>query len=138
MAAKSKYSLLLVAAVAATACDTAPPIAQPPASEFTAAKFELAGPPSTDSVSGAAVTQQFLSALGVRPLLGRLFIAGDFQSDGAPATLISYELWQRRFGGDATIIGRTIQLNGKPAVVVAVLPKEVDVPKGTAIWVARR
>ena len=85
-----------------------------------------------DSVTGAGdpeqltslvVTHEFLSTLRVAPLLGRSFVAADDEL-GAPQTVIlSYGYWQRRFGGAADALGKTMTINGTPHAVIGVLPQ---------------
>ncbi len=128
---------LAAMALVVLGCSEAPAFVQPPASEYTAARFELATPP-LDTVQGAAISQQFLRVIGIRPVLGRLFIGNDFQPAGAPTAIISYDLWTRRFGAEATIIGKPIRLNGVEAVVVGVTPKGFEFPKGASVWIPRR
>src|SRR5687767_13479795 len=91
------------------------------------------GPP--ERITNAYVTWNLLSLLGVQPALGRLHLAEDaFPIDpkqfGNPdpklppgKVVLSYGLWQRRFGGDPAVIGRTIQMDGWGSVVVGVLPR---------------
>jgi predicted permease len=67
------------------------------------------------------VTHDFVDLLGVEPVAGRLFVAAD-DVQGSPTILLSHPLWQRRFGGDPAIVGRTITVDGSPATVVGVLP----------------
>lgn len=75
------------------------------------------------TASGAMVSDNFLSGLGVRPLIGRLLTAGeDFAGRGTYAA-ISYDWWERHFSLDPNVIGRTIRLNGKGFTVVGVLPR---------------
>lgn len=68
------------------------------------------------------VTPDFFPVLGVAPAAGRLFARED-ETAGAPATLLlSFGLWQRRFGGDPAIVGHAVTVNDRPAIVVGVLP----------------
>jgi hypothetical protein len=70
------------------------------------------------------VTENFFTELGVSPLLGRTFTRGPDASPGAdPIAVLSHGFWQRHFGGDSGIIGRTFRLNGKPVLVTAVAPQ---------------
>ncbi|MBM3792122.1 MAG: FtsX-like permease family protein, partial [Acidobacteria bacterium] len=69
------------------------------------------------------VTANFLSLLGVHPLLGRSLNEQDDLPGASPVVLISYELWLRRFGGSPKVVGSTIQLNGQGTVVAGVLPQ---------------
>lgn len=69
------------------------------------------------------VTPNYFTQLGTRPVIGRLLnAASDGSAGSAPAVVLSYGLWQRRFGGEANVVGRVIHLNGKPVTVVGVTP----------------
>jgi putative ABC transport system permease protein len=122
----------------AQGCSKSPGYAEPPASEYTATKVELAAPPVAETVGGASVSRGFMAVIGMRPLLGRWFIYNDFQPTGGQVAVISSSLWRRRFGGDPTIIGRPVPLNGQNAVIVGVMPETFEFPKGTAVWLPRR
>jgi len=74
-----------------------------------------------EQVKLAQVTPNFLSMLGVRPALGRVFTP-DEKFGGRPAIVLSYGLWQRRFGGDPNIIGKGVPFQGGSPTVVGVLP----------------
>jgi putative ABC transport system permease protein len=81
------------------------------------------------------VTPEFFPVLGVRPLAGRVFEPQD-DVEGPPATiLLSHRLWQRRFGGDRGIVGRAINVNERPVVVIGVLPESFRLlfPQGAGI-----
>ena len=132
-----RYLRLAAIALVALNCREAPAFVQPPASEYTAATFELATA-SLDTILGAAISPQFFRVMAVRPLLGRLFIDSDYQPAGTLTAVISNDLWKRRFGAERAIVGRTIRLNGGDVVVVAVMPENVEFPKGAAVWVPRR
>jgi putative ABC transport system permease protein len=81
--------------------------------------YDLTGGVHPEPVTAWRVTAGFFSALGVRPMLGGLLTPEDFAGAeaGAGGVMISHALWQRVYGGDARIAGRTIQLDGQPAVV---------------------
>jgi putative ABC transport system permease protein len=75
------------------------------------------------STSASFVTANYFTELGTRPELGRLLDPGlDAHAEAAPVVVLSYGLWQRRFGGDASIVGQTIRLNKKHVTVVGVTP----------------
>jgi predicted permease len=70
------------------------------------------------------VTDSYYAVLGERPLLGRLFTENDEQgSHAAPVAVISYEFWNRRFGGDPHIVGRPLRIEGALFTIVGVTPK---------------
>ncbi len=83
----------------------------------------VTGAGQPEHVDGLDVTDGTLPLLGVKPVLGRLFTRRD-DTAGAPATvLLSYAYWQRKFGGNASAIGRTLTLDGKPHEIIGVLPR---------------
>jgi predicted permease len=74
---------------------------------------------------GQLVSGNFFSALGVRPALGRAFIPEeDTTPNGHPVVVISDSFWQHRFGGDPSIVGRTVMLNGVAYTVIGIAPPE--------------
>lgn len=85
----------------------------------------------------AQITPTFFSTLGVRPMLGRDFLDSDLKADGPHVAILSYAFWRSEFGGDANAVGRVVHLDGKPATIVGVLPREFEfAPAGAApIWV---
>ena len=139
MQARVSALIAMVAFVtAAQGCSKSPGYADPPPSEYTTTKVELAAPPALETVGGASVSRDFIRIAGMRPLLGRWFIDGDYQPAGTRLAVISSSLWRRRFSGDPSIIGRSIGLNGQNVVVVGVMPETFEFPKGTAVWLPRR
>ena len=89
-----------------------------------------------EQVQSAFITWNFLSLLGVAPTAGRNFAEAD-ASPGAPAVaLLSHGLWMNRFGGDASIIGRTIRVSGTPVTVVGVMPPTFRFPAPGALMPA--
>ncbi len=71
------------------------------------------------------VSNNYFSALGIKPAAGRLFLTSEGETPGeAPLVILGYSYWQRRFGGDAGIVGKQVLLDGKPATIVGVTPKD--------------
>ncbi len=94
-------------------------------------RYDLTNDGTPESVLGARVTADFFSILGARPHRGRLLLAGDdFDATPSRAAVLSYDFWLRRYGGDPSVIGRTITLNGNPAEVVGVLDRRFETPEG--------
>ncbi len=83
--------------------------------------------------TGLALTDPF-AAFRLRPALGRGFTAAELEPNAPSAAILSYRLWQSRFGGDAAIIGRTIRVNGQPSTVVGVMPPELLI-LGADLWI---
>jgi predicted permease len=77
---------------------------------------------SPEHLFALKVTQNLLPMLGVKPLLGRLFIRGEDQEGADHEVILSHGLWQRRFNRDPTIVGKPIILNGEAYIVVGVMP----------------
>ncbi len=79
-------------------------------------------------IEGAAVTAEMFPMLGVAPLLGRTFTPEEDRAGASPVVILSYSLWQRRFGGDPNIIGQLIPLNGQARTVIGVMPQSFQYP----------
>jgi putative ABC transport system permease protein len=87
-----------------------------------------------EHVIASRVSAGFFSVLGVRPAAGRGFAPGE-DRPGAPRTVVlGYGLWQRRFGGDHNVVGRSVTLDGQPCTVVGVAPAEFRLPANADIW----
>lgn len=91
------------------------------------ANFNLTGDGEPERLQGARTSFNVPRVLGVHPLLGREFTEAEQLSD-AKVALLSHGFWMRRFGGDAGIVGRKIQLNGQPYEVIGVMPPEYAYP----------
>src|SRR5580693_1042825 len=90
---------------------------------YTGDSFSVTGIGEPEQVNGLDVTDGTLPLLGVVPAVGRLFTRED-DSPGTPETvLISYGYWHQKFGGDPTVIGRSITADGKPRQIIGVLPQ---------------
>ena len=87
----------------------------------------LAGPDGVETLIGSVVSPGVFATLGERPFLGRLFTP-DEERAGAHAAVLSYALWQGRFGGDPRILGKTLSLTAGVFTVVGVLPHDVAYP----------
>ena len=94
--------------------------------------YALRAPDGVEPVSAIRVTDGFFKTLGVAPILGRDFYAGEDLPSGPRTTMLSYTTWQHRFGGRADVIGQVITLSDVPYTIVAVLPKGFNfAPRGT-------
>jgi putative ABC transport system permease protein len=89
-----------------------------------------------ERLQGDRVSWTYFRTLGVQPVLGRDFIENEDLPGNNQVVILSYGLWQRRYGGDASIIGKAISINGNPVTVVGVMPASFDnAPTPTAkIW----
>ncbi len=84
--------------------------------------FNLTGSGEPLEIGGERVTANLFSLLGVQPMRGRGFLPSDDDPANAPVAIISYGLWQRRYGGDEKAIGRQISLDGHSYTVVGIMP----------------
>ncbi len=102
---------------------------------FNPGTADLSDGVDPERVGAVGVTAGFFETLGVVPLLGRTPTREEEVSGGMPVVLISHGLWQRRFGGDPTLLGKDISINGGKSTVIGILPREFDFPRG-AEWPA--
>ena len=93
---------------------------------FDATTLTASGTPERLPIAG--VTPNFMSMLGVPPVVGRWFDNPDGTPGHTGVTILSYGLWQRRFGGDPGIVGRTIRLSDSPYTVIGVMPRGFQFP----------
>jgi putative ABC transport system permease protein len=91
-------------------------------------------PSGPESLTGAAVSEDFFALFRVQPFLGRAFLAGEHQPGQGRVVILSHGLWLRRFGGDAAVIGRSVVLNGEPNTVVGVMASGFAFPDGGELW----
>jgi len=72
----------------------------------------------------SAITGNYFSALGIQPAAGRLLEPGEGENEGAPREVVlGYSFWQRRFGGDPTVLGQQVRVDGRPATVIGITPQ---------------
>jgi len=80
---------------------------------------------ATERGFGVLVSDNYFSAIGVRPVLGRVLSPDDLRAEGGdPVVVIAHGLWQSTFAGDPNVIGRTLRVNGRPLTVIGVAPPE--------------
>jgi putative ABC transport system permease protein len=101
-------------------------------SSFGATLTSGSGDP--ERTEGAEVSQDFFGVLAVPPRFGRTFSADETAREAAPTVVLSHALWQRRYSGDTTLVGRTIEVNSRAATVVGIMPPGFDFPRRAQIW----
>ncbi len=100
----------------------------------------VTGGQDPERVRAAAVTANVFATLGVAPLLGRSFAVGEDSPGAQPTVILGHALWQRRFGGAPDIVGRTLQISGRPRMVIGVMRDSVRLPvdyraaRPTELW----
>jgi putative ABC transport system permease protein len=95
---------------------------------FTDFKVNLTGRGEPQRVQAARVSASFFPTLGVAPALGRSFSAEEDQPGSNDVVILSNALWRGQFGGDASIVGKTVRLDGRPFTVVGVMPRSFEFP----------
>ena len=101
---------------------------------FAIAGSGSAGSTEPEQLKGAFVNQGLFEILGVAPILGRTFTADEDQPDHDLVVILSYGLWQRRYGGDPKIVGQTLTMNNRQRVVIGVMPKGFQFPEVADAW----
>ena len=106
---------------------------------YASLQVNLAGQGEPEALSGEIMTADVLPLLGVKPVLGRWFSVED-DRHGAPCTvLMSYSLWQARFGGSASAVGSKVLLDDEPCTLIGVMPAGFAFPRRQdEIWMAAR
>lgn len=103
---------------------------------FRGLNYSLSGAEGGERVRIASVSPGFFGVFDVAPILGRSFLPeGDPTATGARVVVLSYGAWQNRFGGDRSILGRSIPLNGEPHEVIGVAPDYFAYPSNAEMWV---
>ena len=87
-----------------------------------------------DRYDGVYLSWNGFSLIGTQPIVGRGFSAEDDRPGSPPVILLSYTVWQSRYGGDRAIIGRTIRANSEPATVIGVMPPGMEFPFNSDVW----
>jgi putative ABC transport system permease protein len=108
--------------------------AQLAASVSDSVPMNLSGSGEPERLKGALVTANYLDVFGVKPALGRTFVAEEGQEGGERVVVLSYGLWQRRFGADPAIVNQTITLDKRKLTVVGVMSLQFQYPPGVELW----
>ena len=98
---------------------------------------DLTGQGAPERLSAALVTDGFFQALATRPLLGRALTPDDQVAGRNRVVVLSHGMWTRRFGAEASLVGRSVSLNGQPFEVVGVMPRGFTYPADRSIdaWI---
>jgi putative ABC transport system permease protein len=104
------------------------------AAAYTRTSQILTGRGEPLGLAGARVSASLFDLLGVRPVVGRTFVAGENEPGRTRVAVLSHALWQERFGGDAAVVGTLVTLDGVPHEVVGVMPAGFSFPAGRVIW----
>src|SRR5262249_20574333 len=88
-----------------------------------------------ESYQATQITANGFRLIGQKPVIGRDFVPADEARGAPPVVLLSYGLWERRYGKDPTVIGRKIRVNSAPAPRAGVMPKDFVFPFNQDLWV---
>jgi predicted permease len=97
--------------------------------------YNLTGTGEAERIITGQVSADLFAALRVTPALGRLFTNDEDKPGASPVVLLSYPLWQRRFGGQAGILNQPIALNNKSYTVIGIMPEGYQFPSRVDMWV---
>jgi len=86
------------------------------------------------AAQGIWVSREFFEVLGVKPLLGRIFVAEEDQPGHGKELILTRGLWEREFGGDPNVIGRRVRIDGSGYTVVGVMDKDCKFPQSVELW----
>ncbi|HEX8490972.1 MAG TPA: ABC transporter permease, partial [Chthoniobacterales bacterium] len=93
--------------------------------------FALTGEEGASSIRGIKSSAEYFDVLGIKPKIGRTFARDDEQAGGGPGgfkVIISHNFWQKNFGGDPNVLGRTLMMDRRPHTVIGVLPAGFQFP----------
>jgi len=97
--------------------------------------FNLTGAGDPIQISGAAVTASFFDVMRLQPVLGRFLLPEEETPGKDRSVVIGFNLWERQFGSDPSVLGRVIDLSGQAYTVVGVMPKGFNYPQPVDFWV---
>lgn len=108
----------------------------PQAAAFHSGSLNLSGESGEpERLIGMYVNAEFFSVLDIKPLAGRWFAPGEDQRGGPRVAVISEDLWERRYGRDPGVVGRTIRLGGNPFTMIGVVAREEKLPEYGEVWI---
>jgi putative ABC transport system permease protein len=96
--------------------------------------MNLSGGGEPERLKGGMVTANYLDVFGLKPALGRTFVAEEGLEGNERVVVLSYALWQRRFGADPAILNQKITLDNRNVTVIGVMPPQFQYPPGVEIW----
>jgi predicted permease len=104
------------------------------ATHYGTSRFSLSGIGQPETIRGSYISHGLLEVLRVQPILGRTFTEAEDRPEDDVVAILGYDLWQKHFGGDQTIIGRKIMVNSRQRTVVGVMPPGFKYPEISEIW----
>jgi len=105
---------------------------------YRSMSFTVTGGTQPEQVQGMIASANYFSLLGVAPIRGRAFQSDDGKAGAARVTVVSHDLWQTRYGGEANLIGRALTMNGESVTVIGIMPPGFSLNPSTQIWLNPR
>ena len=93
------------------------------------------GTANAERYTGAAVSWNLFDILGTPPVAGRSFSRDDDRPGAEPVVMLGFDVWQTRYGGDPSIVGRSVAINGQPHTVIGVMPARFAFPETQRLWI---
>ena len=134
MAGRFTLSISLAAVAAACAGGNRAVYTEPPAASYQQGTHQIRIDETTASVAGATVSPEFFTAAGIQPLVGRLFVEGDYQSP-SDVIVLSHQLWTERFDSSPAVIGREVMVDERRRRVVGIMPSGFTFPESAQLWI---
>jgi predicted permease len=104
--------------------------------EYHQMTFDLLNRGEPSRVSTGVVSHDFFTVLGIRPILGRTFVAADDEPGANAVLVLSYPYWQKKFGGDPAVVGQVFEMNDRPHTVIGVLPDLPQYPQDNDVYMS--
>ena len=127
--------LLAAVCIAAAACST--PRVGAPEGSYTPARLAVVAAGSSGPVDCAIVRPEFFTANGVKPMLGRFFIASEYTAGQPGVVVLSRQYWDLRFQSRPEIIGTNIEVDGRQRVIIGVAPAEFQPDRAGLLWIPK-
>jgi putative ABC transport system permease protein len=102
---------------------------------YNRSSYNLIGTGEPERIITGQVSADLFTVLKVSAAMGRVFTNEEDKPGAAPVVVLSYGLWQRRFGGQTSILNQPIQLNGKSYTVIGIMPADYQYPSRVEMWV---
>ncbi|MBC7895161.1 MAG: ABC transporter permease [Cytophagaceae bacterium] len=98
----------------------------------------LTGSGEPERLQQARVTANTLGVLALNPRFGRGFAEGEDEPSAARVAMLGEDFWQRRFGGDSSVVGKTMTFDGYPTTIIGIAPREMRWPQAADVWMTTR
>jgi putative ABC transport system permease protein len=102
---------------------------------YNRSNYNLTGTGEAERIITGQVSADMFAALRANPAIGRLFTNDEDKPGGAPVAVLSYPLWQRRFGGQTSIVNQQLTFNNKSYTVIGIMPEGFQFPSRVEMWV---